>query len=179
MIFFESERLIFRQWKESDKEYFSRMNSDPQVMEFFPKQLNKLESDLRANQIIESIETNNYGLWAVEIKESNQFIGFIGLNFTDFNSEFTPCIEIGWRLGKEYWGYGYATEGAKEVLHYGFQVLKLDEVYSFTSKINVRSENVMKKIGMSKKGEFYHPNIEKDNKLCLHVLYKIDGLITK
>jgi len=171
-VFFESDRLIFRQWKEEDKIIFAQMNADPEVMKFFPKKLSKTESDVFAERIIEGIKTRNYGLWAAEIKTSKQFIGFIGFNYTDFKSDFTPCIEIGWRLGKDFWNLGYASEGAKAALLYGSQVLHFKEVYSFTSKLNLRSEKVMKKIGMQKEGDFFHPKIDVSEALCEHVLYK-------
>ena len=170
---FESERLFFRKWKEEDIKIFSDMNSDPTVMEYFPKILTEKESKQLYEKIVMDLDKNSYGLWAVELKNSNQFIGFIGFNYTTFKSDFTPCLEIGWRIKKEEWGKGYATEGAKASLNYGYHELGLDEIYSFTSKINQRSEKVMIKIGLNKIGEFEHPNIEEGNKLRRHVLYKI------
>jgi ribosomal-protein-alanine N-acetyltransferase len=89
------------------------------------------------------------------------------------NTDFSPCIEIGWRLHKKIWNKGYATEGAKACLKYGYENLNLQDVYSFTSKNNKRSEHVMEKIGMIKIGEFYHPKIDRNHPLCEHVLYKI------
>ena len=112
----------------------------------------------------------------MELKNNQRFIGFIGFNHTDFQSDFTPCIEIGWRIGREYWGNGYATEGAKMALAYGFNNVAFSVVYSFTSKLNLKSENVMKKIGMKKVGEFNHPNIEPFHTLSEHVLYLIKKL---
>jgi len=94
---------------------------------------------------------------------------------TTFGSFFTPCVEIGWRIKKEDWGNGYATEAAKACLNYGFKILQFDKVYSFTSTINLRSEKVMQEIGMVKAGEFDHPDIPPDNPLCRHMLYKIEG----
>lgn len=170
---FESRRLIFRHWKESDKADFQKMNSDPAVMEFFPKMLASAESDTLADKIIIHLKKYNYGLWAVETKEENGFIGFIGFNNTLFEADFTPCIEIGWRLKKEAWGKGLATEGARRCLEYGFETLGFTTVYSFTAVLNERSSNVMKKIGMEQAGYFNHPNIAIDNRLNKHVLYKI------
>jgi ribosomal-protein-alanine N-acetyltransferase len=169
----ETDRLILRRWKESDRNKFAKMNSDPIVMEYFVKTLTFGESDSLVERIKNRIETKGYGLWAAELKEGHQFMGFLGLNYTDFESDFTPCIEIAWRLAKEYWGNGYATEGAKATLHYGFSVLGIPEIFSFTSILNLKSENVMKKIGMEKVKEFNHPKIDPNNRLCSHVLYRI------
>lgn len=172
-IIFESERLNFRLWKEGDKSAFAEMNSDLKVMEFFPKALTENESDLLYQSINDKMEEKNFGLWAVEIKKEKEFIGFIGFNIPNFESDFTPCIEIGWRLKKEAWGRGYATEGARECLAYGFAILNFPEVFSFTSSLNTPSENIMKKIGMQKVGEFKHPNLPDTSPLKKHLLYKI------
>ncbi len=169
----ETDRLCLRLWKEEDKKEFNAMNSDPAVMEYFPKTLNIDESGRLMEKIIKSIDEKTYGLWAVETKIDNRFIGFIGISNVTFESYFTPCIEIGWRLKKEAWGKGYATEGAKACLKYAFQILKLMEIYSFTALINERSERLMQKIGMTKIGEFDHPNVEKGSQLKRHVLYKL------
>jgi [ribosomal protein S5]-alanine N-acetyltransferase len=171
--YFETERLYFRAWKETDKPIFAQMNANPNVMKYFVKALDARESDAFVHRIEKHINEKGYGLWAVELKEEKQFIGFIGFNYTDFQSDFTPCIEIGWRLHKDYWDQGYATEGAKGCLNYGFNCRGLDEVYSFTTVLNKGSEKVMQKIGMKKIKEFDHPNIEITHVLCKHVLYGI------
>lgn len=176
---FESSRLGFRMWKESDKELFSNMNSDENVMKYFPKTLSTDESDKFLHRILEHFEEKGYGLWAVEIKDTKEFIGFIGFLNAVFEAEFTPCVEIGWRLDNRYWNNGYATEGAKACLGYGFSNLNFRSIYSFTAKINKLSENVMQKIGMKKVGEFQHPKVEDDSSLKTHVLYRIDKNLHK
>jgi ribosomal-protein-alanine N-acetyltransferase len=176
MIYFESSRLVFRDWKEEDLEGFRNMNHDPQVMEYFCNILSDDETDLVYQRIKAEFKQYGYGLYAVEIKDTNEFIGFIGFHWATLQVEFAPCIEIGWRLKKEAWGNGYATEGAKACLAHGFDRLGFNEVYSFTSKVNTRSENVMKKIGMVKKMEFSHPQIDENSILCKHVLYHITSL---
>ncbi len=170
---FESERLGFRMWKDSDRKLFARMNKDLEVMEFFPKSLNEEESNAFVDRIQDHMEKDGYGLWAVEIKETGDFIGFIGFAKPSFESFFTPCIEIGWRLDKEFWNRGYGTEGARRCLEYGFDKLGFTEIHSFTSKINVRSWHLMEKIGMVKLGDFDHPRIEEGNPLKPHVVYLI------
>jgi [ribosomal protein S5]-alanine N-acetyltransferase len=149
------------------------MNSDKDVMEHFPHLLTEPESDSLFEKICLKIKENQYGLWAVESKKENELIGFIGFNDVSFPSEFSPCIEIGWRFKKEYWGKGYATEGANRCLLYGFSSLGFEEVVSFTSVRNLKSENVMKKIGMIKIGEFQHPYVADNSPLKRHLLYKI------
>lgn len=176
MIYFETKRLVFRDWNEQDLNEFRIMNKDTRVMEYFKKILNKEETDRFYNAIQDEFRNYGYGLYAVETRHNNDFIGFIGFHWANFNSQFTPCIEIGWRLKYEAWGNGFATEGAKACLKYGFDTLGFNKIYSFTSKINLPSENVMKKVGMVKVMEFEHPNIMENNPLRKHVLYSIDSI---
>ncbi|MFA6119189.1 MAG: GNAT family N-acetyltransferase [Parachlamydiales bacterium] len=172
-----TKRLILRHWRESDLIAFSKMNADPRVMEFFPKTLSKAESDEIAKKLIKELKEKDYGLWAVEAKNIAPFIGFIGLHSTDYDTSFTPCIEIAWRLAYEHWNKGYATEGAKEALDYGFNKLKLKEIVSFTAIKNLRSRKVMEKLGMvhNPKDDFNHPKLPLDHPLSLHVLYRLNN----
>lgn len=142
-------------------------------MEFFPDKLTASQTDAFYNRIKGEFETYGYGLYAAETKQNSEFIGFIGFHWAAFEAEFTPCIEIGWRLKYEAWGNGFATEGATACLQHGFEKLGFEKVLSFTSILNKRSEHVMKKIGMKKAMEFAHPNIEDGSPLKLHVLYAI------
>ena len=180
MIYFDSERLIFRDWKQEDLSEFRKMNADPIVMEYFPSILTHSETDAFYARIKENMQSVGYGLYAVEVKETGAFIGFIGLHQANLNLGFDPFVEIGWRLKKEAWGMGYATEGAKRCLAYGFEQLGFTAVYSFTSVLNTRSERVMRSIGMMKQSTFDHPRIDKEDVLCKHVLYRIEkGLIVR
>lgn len=115
-----------------------------------------------------------YGLYAVETKEDGEFIGFIGFHRATFEADFTPCTEIGWRLRKEAWGQGYATEGASACLRYGFRSMDFDKIYSFTAEVNSPSRRVMTKLGMRFVKFFDHPRLAKDSPLCRHVLYEIE-----
>lgn len=173
MIYIETERLILCDWQQVDLEHFSEMNADEDDMKIFPKTLSKEESDAFGQAIIAEIEEYGFGLYAVEVKETNEFIGFIGFHRATFESDFTPCVEIGWRLKKEAWGKGYATEGAKACIQYGFEELGFDEIYSFTADINEPSKNVMRRVGMEFIKEFDHPRVEADSSLRKHVLYRI------
>lgn len=170
----ETPRLGLRQWKEEDTLLFAEMNSSSEVMRYFPSTLTKEQSDEFLRKIVAHFKKHGYGLWAAEIKQTQEFIGFIGFYNATFEAEFTPCVEIGWRLDNKFWGKGYATEGAKACLKYGFGTLGFKEIYSFTAAINKPSIKVMKKIGLTKQGEFNHPRVEKDSPLLRHVLYKIN-----
>jgi len=143
-------------------------------MEFYPNILTELESNSLAEKFYNLILEQGWGFWAVELKSNKQFIGFVGLNKPDAVLPFSPCVEIGWRLAKNYWGKGYATEAAKAVLKYAFETLQLDEVVSFTSIHNIKSKSVMEKLHMiNTMQNFDHPNIPAEHKLKEHVLYKI------
>lgn len=167
-----TERLGLRRWIESDIKPFTEMNKDVDVMKYFPKTLTDTETFEMVQRINVHFDKNNFGLFAVENKPTRQFIGFTGFAVPTFDSFFTPCIEIGWRYKKEVWGQGFATEAANACLKYGFDTLQFGKVVSFTSAINLNSEKVMKKIGMTRVGAFDHPKIEVTNILCKHVLYE-------
>ncbi len=171
----ESARLILRQWKESDITPFAKMNSNPKVMEYFPSLSSSEESNEMIRRFQKHIEEQGFGPWAAELKSSGEFIGFIGLVTVGPQFPFSPAIEIGWRLTPQYWGQGLAPEGAIEVLQHAFNPLALEEVVAMTAKLNLPSQRVMQKIGMSyqEKDDFDHPKIEVAHPLCRHVLYRV------
>lgn len=173
MIYIETPRLILRDWKEEDLRHFRELNSDERVMRYFPGTLSQQQTDSFYDGIQKEFREYHYGLYAVEVKENKEFIGFIGFHRAAFEAEFTPCVEIGWRLKKDSWGNGYATEGAKACLEYGLKKFDFQEVFSFTSKINIPSQRVMEKIGLRYVKEFDHPKLDRDSDLCKHVLYSI------
>lgn len=164
-------RLGLRRWRAGDGPLFARMNQDPAVMEFFPRTLTPEESAAFITRIGSFFDEHGYGLFAVEVSATREFIGYTGFARPSFTSFFTPCTEIGWRLRREAWGQGYATEAAEACLQYGFAVLGMKKVYSWTAQLNTRSERVMQKIGMSNIGGFDHPAIEVGHALRPHVLY--------
>jgi len=169
----ETERLVLRPWVESDLEPFTRMNGDSEVMRFFPNTLEPAQTEQFYHNIMHEFSEYGYGLYATEERDSGSFIGFVGFHWARFEVDFCPCVEIGWRLDKKYWGKGYATEGAKACLSHGFSNLKLDDVYSFTSVINQPSQRVMQKIGMQFERFFDHPGVPEGNPLKPHVCYRI------
>jgi len=167
-------RLRLRQWKQNDFPAFARLNADPVVMAYYPDVMSTEESNAMASKIEALITKNGWGFWAVEKKDDKCFIGFVGLHEPTYDLPVTPCIEIGWRLAKEYWGEGYATEAAKQALAVAFGELSLPEVYSFTSVSNTKSRAVMERLGMTNTNmNFEHPIIPEGNPLREHVLYKI------
>ncbi len=169
---FQSDRLGFRNLSIDDKTVFRQMNANPEVMKYFPNTLDETASDAFLSRIINNYERDDFGLYGVELIKTGKLLGFIGLSRPSFKKEFVPCIEIGWRLEQKYWRQGYAKEGALRVLNYGFEVLKLTEIVSFTALINTPSIAVMKSIGLNYVKNFEHPSVE--GPLKDHVLYKIE-----
>src|SRR4051794_36138997 len=141
----ETPRLLLRPWRDSDREPFSRMNADPRVMEFFPAVLSREESDGLIDRFERDWADRGFGVFAAELRETADFIGFVGLDVPRFQAHFTPCVEIGWRTAAEHWGKGLATEGAREILRH-----TAGEIVSFTTERNVRSRRVMEKLGMTR-----------------------------
>lgn len=173
----ETERLILRQWQETDLEPFAQLNADIRVREYFPGLLSREDSDALVKLMSNHIERCGWGFWAATLIQTGDFIGFIGLEDVQFIAPFNkilPAVEIGWRLSFNYWGNGYATEGALAALKYGYETLNLDEIVSFTTIGNMRSRNVMEKIGMhhDPQDDFDHPRLVEGHPLRRHVLYR-------
>jgi len=169
-----TERLQLRQWTYRDRDPFAAMSADPQVMEFFPGTLNRSESDAIVDTCENLISERGWGVWAVELLETGEFIGFIGLHIPCEELPPSPCVEILWRLAPSYWGHGYATEGATAVLNVGFKQLDLQEIVSFAVPSNLRSRAVMERLKMTDTGEtFEHPEVPESSSLRKHCLYKI------
>ncbi len=170
----KTDRLLLRQWTEDDFLPFAEMCCDKEVMAHFPKLQTRDESYEMGKKILSLINERGWGFWAVEIPNQYKFIGFVGLHTPKDSMPFSPCVEIGWRLSKEHWNKGYATEAAEAVLEYAFNTLDLEEVVSFTTLANERSKAVMKKIGMCDSNQnFMHPDVEDFHPQREHVLYKI------
>jgi len=170
----ETDRLILRNWQDEDVEPFAAMNADPDVMQHFPTALTLDETIRLVEKLIAQFAVNNFGLWAVELKSSHEFIGFVGLVVPNFEAHFTPCVEVGWRLAKSHWGNGYAPEGALAVMRDGFERIGLNEIVSMTATTNKKSIRVMEKIGMLRDpaDDFDHPRLPVGSVLRRHVLYR-------
>lgn len=170
-----TERLRLREWVAADREPFAALNADPLVMEYFLAPLSRAESDALVDRIEAKCQKFGFGFWAVEVPGVAPFAGFIGISVPSFETPFTPCVEIGWRLAREHWNRGYATEGARAALGYAFCSLHLPEIVAFTARGNARSRRVMEKLGMrhDAHGDFAHPQIPVGHPLRSHVLYRI------
>jgi RimJ/RimL family protein N-acetyltransferase len=171
----QTDRLILRRWLPSDRVPFAQMNADPRVMEHFASALSREESDQSVDRFEAHFDKHGFGLCAAELRETGAFIGFVGLDVSSFEAHFTPCVELGWRLAVEYWGRGLATEGAREMVRYSFEVLGLDDLVATTVPANTRSRRVMEKLGMTRdpSDDFDHPNLPDGHPLRRHVLYRL------
>ena len=171
----ETERLLLRPWRESDRAPWAAMNADPRVRAFFPGLLSREASDASMNDLAGRLARDGFTFWAVEEKATGAFAGFTGLTRVDFEAAFTPCVEIGWRLAHAFWGRGLAAEAARASLDHGFGPLGLEEIVAFAAAGNLRSRRVMERIGMSRSPdtEFIHPKMPADHPLQPCVLYRI------
>jgi RimJ/RimL family protein N-acetyltransferase len=167
-----TDRLLLRHWRESDLEPWAALNADPAVREHFPTVETREQSAESMALIAAALTERGWGLWALEVRDTGEFIGFTGLN--PVRGLPFEGVEVGWRLARAAWGHGYAAEAARAALTYAFGVLELPEVVSFTSTTNVRSQAVMRRIGMTHDpaDDFDHPRVP-PGPLRRHVLYRI------
>jgi len=167
------ERVLLRPWREEDLAPFAALNADPRVMTFMAGCLTRADSDRLAMRIARHFDRHGFGLWAVELMGVAPFIGCVGLAVPSFHASFTPCIEIGWRLARDYWGRGYAREAARVALAVGFEDFGLERIVSFTARDNRRSRRLMERLGMSHSADedFGHPALPEGHPLRPHVLY--------
>ena len=168
-----TERLIMRRWRDSDRAPFAALNGDPETMKFFPETLDRVASDTFADRIEALFERQGYGLWALEVAGTGQFIGYTGLNPMPDGVPGAGGMEIGWRLSRHAWHQGYATEAARAALAVAFDRAGLPEVWSMTAVLNEPSAAVMRRIGMTEAGRFEHPRIPVGHRLRPHVLYHL------
>lgn len=168
-------RLLLRPLRQMDLPAFAAMNADRQVMEYFPALLDRAASEAMAARIAEHAREHGFGFWGVEAPGVAAFTGIAGLLVPRFEAHFTPCVEVGWRFAREFWGRGYATEAARALLGFGFSRLELDEVVSLTVPANERSRRVMERIGMTHDpaDDFDHPDLSVGHPLRRHVLYRL------
>ncbi len=154
-----TERLWLRPWRDGDLDAFASMNADPAVMRYFPAPLSRDETAASMARYRAHLDEHGFGFLAVELRADSRFVGALGLSIPRFVAHFTPCVEIGWRLARDHWGRGYATEGAQAALRDGFARLRLKEIVAFTTPANLRSRRVMEKLGMRRvvEDDFDHP----------------------
>ena len=170
-----TERTLLRAWRDEDLEPFARLNADPEVMEWFPSTLSGEQSNAAVRSIRERMESQGWGLWALEVPGVSPFCGFVGIQWVPFAESFTPAVEIGWRIDRPWWGNGYVTESARACLDFGFNALGLDEIVSMTTTKNRRSRAVMERLGMMQDpdADFEHPAIPEASPVRHHVLYRL------
>jgi len=168
-------RLVLREWRERDRAPFAEMNADPTVMKFFPTMLDAAASDALIERFKDEIARVGFCPWAVETMHASVFIGFVGLHEVPSELPFSPAIEIGWRLARPFWGNGYATEAGVAALDFGFGFIGLEEIVSFTSAVNLRSQRVMMRLGMTRDPleDFDHPGVAENHLLRPHVLFRV------
>jgi len=164
-----------RRWREQDLAPFAALNADPLVMEHFPATLSHQESGALVGHIERGFREHGYGLWALELPGEASFIGFTGLAQVRGDVPFAPAVEVGWRLARQFWGRGLASEAARASLAFGFDVHGMPEIVAYTAMNNERSRAVMRRLGMTRSAaeDFAHPAIPSDDPPSLHVLYRL------
>ncbi|HUP06519.1 MAG TPA: GNAT family N-acetyltransferase [Caldimonas sp.] len=171
----ETARLRMRVWREADRAPFAAMNRDPEVMRYFPAPIDAARSDASIDAWLGQFAAQGWSNWALERKDDGAFLGFVGLSVPARRFPFSPCVEVGWRLAREHWHRGYASEAAKVALRAGFEQIGLDEIVSMTALANAPSRAVMERIGLENRhADFDHPGIPSGHPLCRHCLYAID-----
>jgi len=166
------ELITLRQWRDSDLDPYAAMNADPEVMRYFPSLLSREESEASLGRQLSLIDQRGWGLWALDV--DGTFAGFVGLAIPSFEAPFMPCAEVGWRLRRDFWGRGVAYRGALKALDYGFSIMKLAEILSFTAAVNAPSRRLMERLGFIRDAasDFEHPSIPEGHELRHHVLYR-------
>ncbi len=171
----QTPRLLLRQWSPEDRLPFAFLNADAAVMRYFPKRLNAEESDAVAARAENGIRERGWGFWAVEVRGEEPFVGLVGISPVPDDMPFAPGVEICWRLAREHWGKGYATEAGRAALQVAFETLLLPEILAFAVATNIRSLAVMDRLGMERGDDFEHPNLPVGHPLRRHALYRLSA----
>jgi len=168
-----TDRLLMRRWLDSDREPFAALNADPETMRFFSATLDRAASDAYVDLIESRFERQGYGLWALELPETGEFIGFTGLNPMPDDVPGGGGMEVGWRLAKRAWHRGYATEAARAALDVAFLGACLAEIWSMTAVLNEPSQAVMRRLGLREVARFDHPRVPPGHPVRPHVTYHL------
>jgi RimJ/RimL family protein N-acetyltransferase len=166
-------RLLMRRWQDSDRAPFAVLNGDPETMQFFPETLDRAASDRLVDRIESDFDQRGYGLWALEVAATGEFIGFTGLNPMPAGVPGAGGLEVGWRLVRSAWHHGYATEAARAALGVAFDGLRLAEIWSMTAVLNEPSQAVMRRLGLTEYDRFEHPRVPDGSPLKAHVTYHL------
>jgi RimJ/RimL family protein N-acetyltransferase len=167
----QTARLVLRRWRDSDRDAYAAMNADPEVMRYFPATLDRAHSDRHVDRIEELFDQQGFGLWALELIGTAEFIGFTGLNPMPVGVPGAGGMEVGWRLAKSAWHHGYATEAASAAVDVAFAGAGLDQLWSMTAVLNLPSQAVMRRIGMTLHAHFDHPAVPIGHPVRPHVVY--------
>lgn len=162
-----------RRWRDSDRDPYAAMNADPELMRYFPATLDRAASDASVDVMQDRFERQGFGLWALEIGATAEFIGFTGLNPMPEGVPGAGGMEVGWRLAQHAWHHGYATEAATAAVDVGFRAIGLDEIWSMTAVLNAPSQAVMQRLGMTRYGNFEHPAVPEGHRVRPHVVYRL------
>jgi RimJ/RimL family protein N-acetyltransferase len=156
----DTERLHLRHWRATDREPFAALNADPDVLRYIAdgRPMTRAESD----ELLDAIEAHwaqhGFGLWCAAPREDlDACLGFVGLAVPSFLPSILPAVEVGWRLARQVWGQGLATEGARAALAEAFGPLELRSVVSIIDPDNGRSIRVAEKLGMRRGAAHVHP----------------------
>jgi RimJ/RimL family protein N-acetyltransferase len=166
-------RLVMRRWRDADRGPYAAMNADPEVMRYFPATMDAATSDASIDRFQERFDQQGFGLWALEVASTAEFIGFTGLNPMPDGVPGAGGMEVGWRLASYAWHRGYATEAAVAAVDVGFNGVGLDRIWSMTAVLNQPSQAVMRRLGMTPFARFDHPAIEARHPLRPHVAYRL------
>jgi RimJ/RimL family protein N-acetyltransferase len=170
----ETDRLLMRRWTEADREPFAALNGDPLTLRFFPTTFSRAESDALIDRIEARFDEHGFGLWALEVAATREFIGFTGLSPMPDDVPGAGGMEVGWRLARSAWHQGYATEAARKALSVAFDGVGLTEIWSMTAVLNEPSQAVMRRLGLSEVARFSHPRVPAGHPLQPHVTYHLD-----
>ena len=169
----QTARLVMRRWQDSDREPFAALNGDPETMRYFPATLDRAASDAMVDRIEAGFDRLGYGLWALEVTATGEFIGFTGLNPMPDGVPGAGGMEVGWRLARPAWHHGYATEAARAALGVAFGGAGLPEIWSMTAVLNEPSQAVMRRLGLSEVARFDHPRVPAGHPVQPHVTYHL------
>ena len=170
----DTPRLRLRTWRDSDRAPYAALNADPRVMAHFPAPISREASDASVDAFVAGFAERGWSNWAVERRDTGEFIGFTGLTVPKRQFPFSPCVEVGWRLAHAHWGQGFASEAARAALAAGFERIGLDEIVSMTALTNTRSQAVMRRIGLvDARFTFDHPGVPEGHALRPHCLYRL------
>jgi len=170
----QTDRLLMRRWRDSDREPYAAMNADPVVMRYFPAIQERAASDSSIDRMEALFDRQGFGLWALELAETGDFIGFTGLNPMPDGVPGSGGMEVGWRLMERAWHKGYATEAATAAVDVAFNGLGLAELWSMTAVLNEPSQAVMRRLGMTLYAHFDHPRVEPGHPIRPHVVFHLE-----